>query len=320
MLRSHHWLHDQLMAQARPPSTFTWAGPDDEPDLTVYLVPPGLPDADPHPTLRMLKAKDLGRLYLFSQDDDAWFWGPGVFAAATEACPPEIAGGFYLHPDQLTPGSVGSLIEASRQRVPDLLWSFVGNLVTAPTLRGTLISLGDQRAEARESVVPWDIAPQERARRQTQYVETLTRSKFVVCPRGFAPSSHRLFEAMRAGRVPVVVSDAWRPPPLVDWSSCSIRIPESDVHNLPEILREREQDSIALGLRAREVWEERFSPQGMVHQLVETCIMLDSRGVPPVRRLEMAVKSVPTLGARRRLGSMVKPRLARLRGAVRRHS
>jgi hypothetical protein len=313
LLRSHHWVYDQLMASARPPTTFTWAGPEEPADITIYIVPPW-PEPDRRTSVRMIKPKNLGRLYLYSQEDDGWFWAPGVFTAAREGSPPEIAGGFYLHPDECMPGRVGSMIEASRDRTPDLLWSFVGDLRTAPTVRRTLVGLDDPRAEARGSIVHMGMAPDERMRLHAQYARTLTRSWFVACPTGFSPTSHRLFESMRAGRVPVVIADAWRPPPLIDWGTCSIQIAEKDVHHLPQILREREPEAAEIGRRAREIWEERFSSKGIVHQLVESCLMLDAHRPPPSRRLGLALRSVPTTAARRAVGAVVKPRIAELRG------
>lgn len=313
LLRSHHWVYDQLMAAPRPPTTFTWAGSHDHADITIYIVPPW-PEPDRRTSVRMIKPKNLGRLYLYSQEDDGWFWAPGVFTAAREGCPPEIAGGFYLHLDERMPGRVGAMIEASRERTPDLLWSFVGDVRTAPTVRRALVELDDPRAEARESIVHMNMTPDQRTRLQAQYAETLTRSQFVACPTGFSPTSHRLFESMRAGRVPVVIADAWRPPPLIDWESCSIRIAEKDVQHLPQILREREPEAVELGRRARDVWEQRFSAEGMVHQLVETCLMIDAQRPPPSRRLGLALRSVPTTATRRAIGAVVKPRIAQLRG------
>ncbi len=38
-------------------------------------------------------------------------------------------------------------------------------------------------------------------------------------PRGIGASSVRIFEAMRAGRAPVIISDDWIVPPVGDWGS-----------------------------------------------------------------------------------------------------
>ncbi len=78
----------------------------------------------------------------------------------------------------------------------------------------------------------------------------------------------RLFEAMQAGRCPVILSDDWLAPPFIDWSSCSIQVPEARVRELPGILRARSDDADRLGRAAREVWEEYFSPERQLPTLI----------------------------------------------------
>jgi hypothetical protein len=105
-----------------------------------------------------------------------------------------------------------------------------------------------------------------------RYAESTARSRFVICPRGLGPSSIRIFEAMRMGRCPVIVSDDWTPPSFVDWNACSIRVAESAVRDLPAILREREADAASLGAAARAAWERLYSPSAMLVTLVESCV------------------------------------------------
>jgi hypothetical protein len=293
IVRSHRWQHDQLMSEARPPTTFQWAGQDDVADIVIFIVPPWPDDSAPE-RLGISRVRDLlgGRLYLFSQFDEGVFWAPGVFVAATVESPPHVAGGFYIHPDHYGPDGPGAMIDEADPGEPNLLWSFVGRADTA-SVRSTLLSLHDERSIARESSTPWGMPERERERRQADYVTTLLRSKFVACPRGHSPSTHRLFETMRAGRAPVVLSDAWRPPPLVDWDACCIRIPEIDARHVPAILREREDDAEDIGRRARDVWEQRFSPRGMVHQLVESCLLLHERPQTSRTGLALAAKAIP---------------------------
>ena len=68
---------------------------------------------------------------------------------------------------------------------------------------------------------------------QKFYLSTLLDSRFVLCPRGYGTSSYRLFETMRLGRVPVIISDEWVPPLGPSWLNCSIRISEKRVRELP---------------------------------------------------------------------------------------
>jgi len=110
------------------------------------------------------------------------------------------------------------------------------------------------------------------------FVETVSRSKFVLCPRGYGASSIRLFEAMEMGRAPVILSDEWVPPEGPDWDAFSIRVAERDVLRVPEILRGSEAASEDLGKAARLAWEEWFSPDQLFRRMCETCEeMLTSR-------------------------------------------
>jgi len=106
------------------------------------------------------------------------------------------------------------------------------------------------------------------------YGSVLARSKFVICPRGYATSSWRLFETMKAGRVPVIVSDQWVPPEGPAWESFSIRVGESDVAQIPGILEQHESMAEHMGQLARATWEEWFSRETCFHRIVEWCLRL----------------------------------------------
>ena len=116
--------------------------------------------------------------------------------------------------------------------------------------------------------------PQE----QQEYVDEIRRSRFVLCPRGLAAASHRLFEVMAQGRCPVIIGDEWVPPQEVDWAQCSIRIAECDLKNFPDILHAREPEAAQLGQGARRAWEEFFSPGRKFEATLNAMILLrDSR-------------------------------------------
>ena len=68
-----------------------------------------------------------------------------------------------------------------------------------------------------------------------------------------------MYETMALGRCPVVISDDWIEIKGVDWESCSIRVPESEVGNLDAILAKRVADLPRLGQNARRIFQERFS-------------------------------------------------------------
>lgn len=91
------------------------------------------------------------------------------------------------------------------------------------------------------------------------YLDSMRDSKFILCPRGRSPSSVRLFESMKAGRVPVVISDEWVPPPEIPWNDFVIIVKEKDIRNIPEILISEEGDFAERATVARKVWDQYFS-------------------------------------------------------------
>ena len=73
-----------------------------------------------------------------------------------------------------------------------------------------------------------------------QFLKSLLSSTFVLCPRGAASASIRLYESMQAGCVPVIVSDKLVLPEGPDWKRFSIRVPEKKIHLIPTMLEEKE--------------------------------------------------------------------------------
>ncbi|MBA2269339.1 MAG: exostosin family protein [Chthoniobacterales bacterium] len=59
----------------------------------------------------------------------------------------------------------------------------------------------------------------ERRDYHRRYADITKASKFVLCPRGLSVSSIRLFETMKMGRVPVILSDGWVEPPGPAWAN-----------------------------------------------------------------------------------------------------
>jgi hypothetical protein len=151
------------------------------------------------------------------------------------------------------------------------------------------------------------------------YAEHLHRAKFIVCPRGVGLSSVRLFEAMRVGICPVIVSDRWLPPPFVDWSACSIRLAERDLPLLPMILREREGEWLALGSRARREWEKRYAPANVLNSIVEACLDIEATGLERPERYRMALRGGISRASAQRTNARVRRWVAKGMGRVARH-
>jgi hypothetical protein len=286
---SYPWLSRQLRGgQAPPQEVAELVGSRAEADLILF---PKTDKEQPEATdrLRDLKPAELARTCVFSQLDEPFPWAPGMYASvpAGYARRGGFVGGFYVAQHHTEAGGLGDDLEAARGLEPDLLWSFVGTVSNHPT-RARLLELGDERSVVSDTRDwsdrvrwSWNGEHREEARAVfSGYAELLGRSRFVVCPRGRGAGSIRLFEAMRVGRAPVIVSDDWLPPPSVDWPSCSIRIAERDVATLPDVLREREPEASRLGAAARSVWEDRFSPERQLATLIEGCL-LAAESAPP---------------------------------------
>lgn len=107
-----------------------------------------------------------------------------------------------------------------------------------------------------------------RAEALTRYAEILSLSSFVLCPRGNGAASLRLFEAMKAGIAPVILSDDWLLPHGPDWCACSIRFPERELERLPAYLCARAGEAMRIGKAAREAFAWYFAPEVYFDYLV----------------------------------------------------
>lgn len=81
-------------------------------------------------------------------------------------------------------------------------------------------------------------SPQVDELSQAGFLDKAARSMFALCPRGYGASSFRTFEALQLGAVPVIIYDKeWFPfDDRIDWNSFSVRIHESIISELPNIL------------------------------------------------------------------------------------
>jgi hypothetical protein len=72
----------------------------------------------------------------------------------------------------------------------------------------------------------------------SSYSTQLLESKFQLIPRGLGLHSHRLLESIRAGSIPVLLSDGYVLPfdSIIPWEKAIIRIPEIEFQSIPEIL------------------------------------------------------------------------------------
>lgn len=224
----------------------------------------------------------------------------------------------FLYPQRMCSGHYLEVCERDELEYqeplpnPPYLYSFVGAVNTWPSVRAPLSRLSHPRgyfvdtSEERKRLEAEGVHADKTWYTQ-RYVDVVRKSKFVLCPRGDAVGSMRLFESMKMGRVPVIIADQWVNPRGPDWESFSIRIREKDIPTIPRVLEEMEDRALEMGIVARKVWEEWFSEEVSFHWAVEWCLeIMEKRKVPEsIMRFAVPLGLLMPFHLRRYLGTRV---------------
>lgn len=256
----------------------------------LFGDPIGVPQIWRSETFRSYREK----CFIFDQRPRSYCSLPGLFTSVPRQ---------FIRPVFQTPWSYhkietpSEVLGVSVDAIPnaDLLFSFVGS-GRSHTSRPPLLELKHPRAvvERVEGHLNWAENEAGFAARRQRFAEILCRSSFVLCPRGRATSSFRFYEAMAAGRVPVVIADAWVPPKGTNLDEFAVVWPEGTTSGLVEHLERLEPEAAAMGARAREVYETRFARDVMFDNVVDALSDLDDTrpwerfprwGYPPDRRV-----------------------------------
>ena len=219
-----------------------------------------------HPLTEKYRTKTL----MFNRRDNPLYVIPGLYTSLHDKHPNLAkmrATPFILDMNEL----IHELAESNTE--PDILYSFMG--ARTADVRIKLFSMKHPRGIVIDTTgfsvffLPDD--PQMILQRKQEYADLLARSKLVLCPRGMGFSSYRLYETMRMGRVPVILSDNWVPPLGVNWDSFAVFVSEQDLNNIRHIMEEFEQSWEERGKLAREAWETFFAPDVLFHYIIEQC-------------------------------------------------
>jgi hypothetical protein len=168
------------------------------------------------------------------------------------------------------------------------LFSFMGSVRNA-AVRAKIATLFHPRSFFQDTGKDFDRILERRMDRRERrdydrrYAELTKASKFVLCPRGVSASSIRLFETMRMGRAPVILSDRWVPPVGPRWEQFSLQVRERDFGSVPRLLEEREAAAVEMGQAARREWERWFAEDVLFHQLTELCLDIQRQRKLPER-------------------------------------
>ena len=110
------------------------------------------------------------------------------------------------------------------------------------------------------------------------YVDASLKSKFVICPRGYGPTSFRLYEAMQMDTVPVYISDRFWLPWIseLNWNEfCVFLMPDhiSDLRFILESIDDEKYESMKN--KIKELYETYFTLEGTCNKILEILEDLD---------------------------------------------
>lgn len=174
--------------------------------------------------------------------------------------------------------------EAPRTGEPDLLASFLGR--NCHPVRERLFALPKHPGIWIEDTSGYNAFTHDEAGRREQqrhYYDICLRSKFILCPRGAGPNSIRLFEALKLGIPPVIVSDAWVPCEGPRWDEFAVFIPEKDLALLPGVLERLEPTHWKRGELAQEAYRDYFAPGTYFNYLVNAALSAQTERIVPER-------------------------------------
>ena len=108
------------------------------------------------------------------------------------------------------------------------------------------------------------------------YDDLLTNATFCLVPRGRRLGSFRFMETLRAGCVPVLLSNGWRLPfaEVIDWSQAVIEADERLLLQVPEILHSVPQSKIFAMRQQTQILYDRYlsSVEKIVDTTIEVCM------------------------------------------------
>ena len=83
--------------------------------------------------------------------------------------------------------------------------------------------------------------------KQESFINTTSRSKFTLCPRGYGAQSFRFYEALQIGSIPIYIHDdnKWQPyADIINWDKFSISLHIKDIKLLPDLLQSLSDNTI----------------------------------------------------------------------------
>jgi hypothetical protein len=104
------------------------------------------------------------------------------------------------------------------------------------------------------------------------FKETMERSVFALCPRGYGKTSFRINEALNLGAIPVYIYDEpWIPfEDEIKFEEYGVLISESDLNQIDEILKSYNKEEINNLIRnGQKVYKEYYSYEGCFDKIIK---------------------------------------------------
>ncbi len=173
----------------------------------------------------------------------------------------------------------------SGRRSPDLLASFLGRNCHPVRERLFAMNFPPDKIliEDTSAFNAFSHGTEGKREKQRRYFEICLRSKFILCPRGAGPNSIRLFEALKMGIPPVIISDAWVRCEGPRWDEFAFFIAEKDIACVETIMERAEPEYQQRGKLARKAYEEFFSPGAYFNYLVGAAVSTRRARIVPER-------------------------------------
>jgi len=146
--------------------------------------------------------------------------------------------------------------------------SFVGSL-THP-IRDNLYNVLKNKQEYSYNMCDWsNSVPLENLQ---YFINVSVNSKFILCPRGYGPTSFRLYEAFQLNAVPVYISDnhylPWKDE--LNWNDFCVIINEEDIERIDDILKSINDDTYYSMLqKGKAIYTEYFTLDAVVNNIMK---------------------------------------------------
>ena len=191
--------------------------------------------------------------------------------APTEILPPDTlifsAGGNKINENTIPIPLVCSSLKTSNVLEKDIFCSFVGS--NTHHIRSALFNTHKDKYYFSQS--NW--SPSITTDKFEHFKNIASRSKFSLCPRGYGPSSFRLYEVMQLNSIPIYVSDIHYLPftDELDWNEFCVLVNSNEIQNLQSILQSIDENKYNKMIsRMNYVYENYFT-------LESTCKQIEKR-------------------------------------------